>query len=356
MDQWSRWGALCRCEPAAGWLRIWADLGTGAPDDRRLRARAGGVPGRLRAGGRRPGSRPTALHVAVFVRELTSRPQPPRRERRVARLRGRAVERHDPAAAGPGPAVLRLPHRGGRAGLQPGRARRSTRPAGGSAATSGAWSRGWSSCRGSPTSGSGSPSWRWSSGEPVRNRVMLALAYDAALRREELCLLRTEDLDPARRTLRVRAETTKNRRGARGAVLGGRPGVLLAAYLRHRATISRARGPLFLSESRRNYGRAADLVDLVEGRAADRAGCRGAAVLHAYHQAPVPDRPGPDGLGAARDLGVRRAPVDRVDAALYPPVRPRPRRQAEPRRWTHIHAWRVEALARTRRQLAAGAR
>ena len=47
--------------------------------------------------------------------------------------------------------------------------------------------------------------------EPVRNRVMLALAYDAALRREELCSLRTGDLDPAHRTLRVRAETTKNR-------------------------------------------------------------------------------------------------------------------------------------------------
>ncbi|MFC9841083.1 hypothetical protein ACFVKB_46155, partial [Rhodococcus sp. NPDC127530] len=27
-------------------------------------------------------------------------------------------------------------------------------------------------------------------GEPVRNRLMLALAYDAALRREELCALR----------------------------------------------------------------------------------------------------------------------------------------------------------------------
>jgi integrase len=33
--------------------------------------------------------------------------------------------------------------------------------------------------------------------EPIRNRVMLALAYDAALRREELCSLRTDDLDPA---------------------------------------------------------------------------------------------------------------------------------------------------------------
>ena len=49
--------------------------------------------------------------------------------------------------------------------------------------------------------------------ESLRNRLMLALAYDAALRREELCLLATDDLDPAHRTLRVRAETTKTRRG-----------------------------------------------------------------------------------------------------------------------------------------------
>jgi site-specific recombinase XerD len=32
--------------------------------------------------------------------------------------------------------------------------------------------------------------------EPIRNRTMLALGYDAGLRREELCSLRTDDLDP----------------------------------------------------------------------------------------------------------------------------------------------------------------
>ncbi|CAM5588743.1 site-specific integrase (plasmid) [Streptomyces viridifaciens] len=89
--------------------------------------------------------------------------------------------------------------------------------------------------------------------EPVRNRVMLALAYDAALRREELCSLRTDDLDPAHRTLRVRAETTKTRR-ERVVPYSAATGILLSGYLAHRATISRARGPLFLSESRRNFG------------------------------------------------------------------------------------------------------
>ncbi len=87
--------------------------------------------------------------------------------------------------------------------------------------------------------------------ESIRNRVMLALSYDAALRREELCSLRSDDLDPAHRMLRVRAETTKTRR-ERMVPYSAPTGALLAQYLTHRGTLSRARGPLFLSESRRN--------------------------------------------------------------------------------------------------------
>jgi integrase/recombinase XerD len=87
--------------------------------------------------------------------------------------------------------------------------------------------------------------------EPIRNRVMFAMAYDAALRREELCLLRTDDVDPAHRTLRVRAETTKTRR-ERVVPYSASTGAILAAYLDHRRTLSTARGSLFLSESRRN--------------------------------------------------------------------------------------------------------
>lgn len=94
--------------------------------------------------------------------------------------------------------------------------------------------------------------------EPIRNRVMLALAYDAALRREELCSLRTDDFDPAHRTLRVRAETTKNRL-ERVVPYSAPTGVLLSGYLAHRARISRARGPLFLSESRRNHAQPLSL-------------------------------------------------------------------------------------------------
>lgn len=89
--------------------------------------------------------------------------------------------------------------------------------------------------------------------EPIRNRMMLALAYDAGLRREELCGPRSDDLDPAQRMVRIRAETTKGRR-ERVLPYSAATAILLQAYLTHRRTLSAARGPLFLSESPRNRG------------------------------------------------------------------------------------------------------
>lgn len=88
--------------------------------------------------------------------------------------------------------------------------------------------------------------------EPIRNRCMIGLAYDAALRREELCLLQSDDLDPAYRLLRIRAETTKSGR-ERIVPYSAASGELLKAYLAHRRTLSQERGRLFLSESRRNW-------------------------------------------------------------------------------------------------------
>lgn len=90
--------------------------------------------------------------------------------------------------------------------------------------------------------------------EPIRNRAMLAMQYDGALRREELVSLEITDLDPAHRTINIRAETTKNRKG-RVVVYQEATSELYAAYLRHRATlVGRKKGLLFLSESRRNFG------------------------------------------------------------------------------------------------------
>ena len=88
-------------------------------------------------------------------------------------------------------------------------------------------------------------------GEPIRNRVMLALAYDAGLRREELCALAITDVDFSRRLLSIRAETTKNRQ-SRVVPYSVVTSEMLALYLRKRRELSRAPGPLFLSESRRN--------------------------------------------------------------------------------------------------------
>lgn len=90
--------------------------------------------------------------------------------------------------------------------------------------------------------------------EPVRNRFMLALAYDAALRREELCSIRTEDIDPAHRLVRIRAETSKSNQD-RIVPYSQTTGVLFSQYLAHRRHIARRCPELFVSESRRNFGK-----------------------------------------------------------------------------------------------------
>jgi site-specific recombinase XerD len=111
--------------------------------------------------------------------------------------------------------------------------------------------------------------------EPPRNRLMLAVAYDAALRREELCSLELRDLDPAHRLLTVRAETTKNRQG-RVVPYSAATGALLRAYLPERRALSPAAGPLFLSLSRRNRGRPLSIWtwSKVVGGIAARSGVR----------------------------------------------------------------------------------
>lgn len=85
----------------------------------------------------------------------------------------------------------------------------------------------------------------------IRTRFMLALAYDCALRREELCKVATGDIDPARRLLTVRAENTKNRCG-RVVPYSPVTGELYVAWLAERRQLSASRGPLFLSRSPRN--------------------------------------------------------------------------------------------------------
>jgi site-specific recombinase XerD len=88
----------------------------------------------------------------------------------------------------------------------------------------------------------------------LRTRAMFALAYDGALRREEVCAIRIADVDPGLRLLRIRAEDTKNGQ-ERVVPYSASAGELYGAYLNVRCRTSREPGALFLSESRRNAGK-----------------------------------------------------------------------------------------------------
>jgi site-specific recombinase XerD len=252
-----KWPVLGRHEQAAVWLQIWADLGR-AP--RTIDAYARGLAEYLLMCEREDVDPATAnrAHVAVYVRELTSRPH----------RRGANVVAID---SGSGLANATIQQR-----LVPVRlfydflmeeGLRESNPVG-----RGRYTPGRRTATGAqhglvprlvklpwiPSEQQWLRLLEVARSESVRNRVMLALAYDAALRREELCSLRTDDVDPAHRTLRIRAETTKNRL-ERVVPYSASTGVLLSEYLAHRASVSRARGPLFLSESRRNHAQPLSL-------------------------------------------------------------------------------------------------
>jgi site-specific recombinase XerD len=110
--------------------------------------------------------------------------------------------------------------------------------------------------------------------EPLRNRLMVALAYDGALRREELVQIEIDDLEPAHALIHLRAETTKSKR-ARDVAFGAATGQLLVGYLRERSRLfGRVNGRLFLSTSRRNRGAAISLWSWTKtvGKIAERAG------------------------------------------------------------------------------------
>ena len=95
--------------------------------------------------------------------------------------------------------------------------------------------------------------------EGTRTQAMILLAYDAALRREELMSLRVDDIDWARGIITVRAETTKG--GRMRYVPASAPVLhLLRSYIEgDRRSLLAAYdgeddGPIFLSESTRNPG------------------------------------------------------------------------------------------------------
>jgi integrase/recombinase XerD len=254
-----KWPVLGRHERAAEWLRVWTDLGR-AP--RTIDAYARGLAEYLTVC-ERDGVDPVAanrLQVAAFVKDLSTRPS----------RRGSNVVALD---SGVGLANATLQQR-----LVPVRlfydylieeGLRESNPVGRGRYTPGRQFGGHQ--RGLVPRLTKLP-WipseqQWLDlldvvrEEPVRNRVMLALAYDAALRREELCSLRTDDLDPAHRTLRVRSTTLRVDRG---------PAVGLPRAPGHDQPGPRPAVPFGVAPQ---LWPAADPVDLVQGGPARRPRC-----------------------------------------------------------------------------------
>jgi integrase/recombinase XerD len=95
--------------------------------------------------------------------------------------------------------------------------------------------------------------------EPLRNQVMLLLAYDGALRREELVTLEISHFDFAYRQVRICAEHAKN---GRERIVGysAITGRFLEAYLHQRRLLSAQPGRLFLSTSHRNPAQPLSLI------------------------------------------------------------------------------------------------
>lgn len=251
--RWERYPRAAELDAARTWLVLQANLGLAAST---LDAYARALEDHLAFSAARGVAVVTATkdHIAAYVRDLTSRPNP----------RGANVVVLD---SGAGLANATLQQRITAVRLfydylmEEGR--RSTNPVGRGRYTPG---KGFAGARDRgliprftklpwiPNDQQWQAVLETAQKESFRNRMMLALSYDAALRREELCSLETCDIDPAHRMITIRAEITKTRR-ARVVPYSPVTGELLAVYLRRRRELSRDRGRLFLSESRRNIGR-----------------------------------------------------------------------------------------------------
>jgi integrase/recombinase XerD len=90
--------------------------------------------------------------------------------------------------------------------------------------------------------------------EPLRNQVMILLAYEAALRSSELLALCVSDIDLAQRTVSIRAETTKTHQ-VRVVIYPESIHDIIAAYVTWRYQAGNEHSPLFPSDSSLNPGR-----------------------------------------------------------------------------------------------------
>lgn len=181
---------------------------------------------------------------------------------------------------------------------------------------------------------------------PLRTRLMFALSYDAALRRHELVTLDTTDIDPAHRLIRIRAEHAKNR-CERVVPYSAPTAQLYTSYLHERRAISRARGPLFLSVSNRNAGRALSIWSWSK-IVADVARVSGVLrfTTHTLRHLCLTDlaRAGWDIHEIATFAGHRSL----ASTLLYIHVSGRELSSKLATTMQHLHAWRVEHLAAVR--------
>ncbi len=90
--------------------------------------------------------------------------------------------------------------------------------------------------------------------QPARDRLMFVLAYDGALRRNELVTLRLDDFDFAARQITIRPEHAKGGH-QRVVVYSPATGTLLQSYLPQRRALFPSGPFLFLSTSPRNRGK-----------------------------------------------------------------------------------------------------
>jgi integrase/recombinase XerD len=248
--EWGHYPSVDTDKRARAWLQIQRDLGRAANT---VDAYGRGLEDYLRFS-HRAGVRPesaTRAHLAAYVRELANRPNP----------RSSTIRQID-SGHGLSNATMQqrltvvrlfydyLMEEGLRANNPVGRGRYTPGTAFGGARERGLLPR----FRKLPWIPS-DDQWRAvllaAHSEPLRNQLMLNLAYDGALRREELCTLESGDLDPSHRELRIRAEVTKSRT-ERHVRYTEETGQLLAAYLPQRRSLGRSSRLLFLSESRRN--------------------------------------------------------------------------------------------------------
>jgi len=126
--------------------------------------------------------------------------------------------------------------------------------------------------------------------EPLRNRLMFLFAYDGALRRSELVALQVRDLSFPHQQITIRSEVTKNGRG-RVVMYGDVARDLLREYLEERAEADISGGPLFRSQSDRNFAQrvTADTWDKIVERIAQQANVHHRLTTHTFRHLRLTD-------------------------------------------------------------------